>query len=109
MCDTSEGRPNLLSSALPEIPSDPGFTSEGTRLSDGLCRPEGIAFKRRACGSRPEGLGRGSTQEGPSQASEPHWRAVMGQEPRLTAFLLPWETFHYQINIEKSPPPSTMP
>lgn len=29
----------------------------------------------------------------------------MGSEPRLTAFLLPQETFHYQINIEKSPPP----
>lgn len=46
MCDTSEGRPNLLSSALPEIPSDLGLTLAGTRLSDGLCRPEGIAFKR---------------------------------------------------------------
>lgn len=30
----------------------------------------------------------------------------MGSEPRLTAFLLPQETFHYQINIEKSPPPT---
>lgn len=48
MCDTSEGGPNLLSSALPDIPSDRGSALGGTRLSDGLCRPEGIAFKRRA-------------------------------------------------------------
>lgn len=48
MCDTSEGGHNLLSSALPDIPSDRGSALGGTRLSDGLCRPEGIAFKRRA-------------------------------------------------------------
>lgn len=48
VCDTSEGSPNLLSSALPDIPSDRGSALGGTRLSDRLCRPEGIAFKRRA-------------------------------------------------------------
>lgn len=76
MPDSSEG-PTLPSSALPEIPPDPGCPQkEPGRLADGAADLKVLLLKG---GHVESGLrGGGSAHEGPSQASEPHWRAVMG-------------------------------
>lgn len=108
----SEGRPKLLSFALPEINQTRGLTLEGTSLSDRLCRPGGYCFEKEKDhqASRPRRSGQAAGQGARVRPSRED--SHRGWEPWAGLHFYSFRRLLFEINIEKRasrPPPPPLP